>query len=190
MGLPAIALSGQINNADEQVLSADLSSMADGDLTGPWLDRCSGQRIGPFSLALTKATDTAGVQVVGAVNLSSGTQIDSDVNDSSVTNIANNDFASAQQIFSPGVLGVMSVANSDRLVACLKAETKTIFASACLGDRILLTIGDTSDGQDLDVELYDAGEVLVDDSLGTGNTEAVQAPEAGDYFILRLLRCL
>ena len=55
--------------------------------------------------------------------------------------------------------------------------------SLSAGDRILLTIGDTSDGQDLDVELYDAGEVLVDDSLSTGNTEAVRAPEAGDYFI-------
>ena len=32
-GFQAISLSGQINNADEQVLSADLSSMADGDVT-------------------------------------------------------------------------------------------------------------------------------------------------------------
>ena len=90
----AIGLSGQINNADEQVLSADLSSMADGDVTAVLsLTDVAGNASAPFSLALTKATDTAGVQVVGAVNVSSGTQIDSDVNESSVTNIANNDFA-------------------------------------------------------------------------------------------------
>lgn len=182
----AISLSGQINNADEQVLSADLSSMADGDVTAVLsLTDVAGNASVPFSLALTKATDTAGVQVVGAVNLSSGTQIDSDVNESSVTNIANNDFASAQQIFSPGVLGgYVSQANSGPSGSLFESGDEDYFrVSLSAGDRILLTIGDTSDGQDLDVELYDAGEVLVDDSLGTGNTEAVQAPEAGDYFI-------
>ena len=182
----AISLSGQINNADEQVLSADLSSMADGDVTAVLsLTDVAGNASVPFSLALTKATDTAGVQVVGAVNVSSGTQIDSDVNESSVTNIANNDFASAQQIFSPGVLGgYVSQANSGPSGSLFESGDEDYFrVSLSAGDRILLTIGDTSDGQDLDVELYDAGEVLVDDSLGTGNTEAVQAPEAGDYFI-------
>ena len=182
----AISLSGQINNADEQVLSADLSSMADGDVTAVLsLTDVAGNASVPFSLALTKATDTAGVQVVGAVNLSSGTQIDSDVNESSVTNIANNNFASAQQIFSPGVLGgYVSQANSGPSGSLFESGDEDYFrVSLSAGDRILLTIGDTSDGQDLDVELYDAGEVLVDDSLGTGNTEAVQAPEAGDYFI-------
>ncbi|MDC3123205.1 S8 family serine peptidase [Gammaproteobacteria bacterium] len=182
----AIGLSGQINNADEQVLSADLSSMADGDVTAVLsLTDVAGNASVPFSLALTKATDTAGVQVVGAVNVSSGTQIDSDVNESSVTNIANNDFASAQQIFSPGVLGgYVNQANSGVSGSLFESGDEDYFrVSLSAGDRILLTIGDTGDGQDLDVELYDAAEVLVDDSVGTGNTESVQAPEAGDYFI-------
>ena len=182
----AIGLSGQINNADEQVLSADLSSMADGDVTAVLsLTDVAGNASVPFSLALTKATDTAGVQVVGAVNLSSGTQIDSDVNESSVTNIANNDFASAQQIFSPGVLGgYVNEADSGASGNLFASGDEDYFrVSLSAGDRILLTIGDIGDGQDLDVELYDAGEVLVDDSVGTGNTESVQAPQAGDYFI-------
>ena len=90
----AIGLSGQINNADEQVLNADLSSMADGDVTAVLsLTDVAGNASVPFSLALSKSTDTAEVQVVGAINVSSGTQIDSDLNESSVTNIANNDFA-------------------------------------------------------------------------------------------------
>jgi serine protease len=55
--------------------------------------------------------------------------------------------------------------------------------SLTTGDRILLTIGDTGDGQDLDMELYDAAQVLVDDSVSTGNTESVQAPGTGDFFV-------
>lgn len=84
-----IGLGGQINNGDERVLSADLSSMVDGDVTSVLsLTDIAGNVSVPFSLELTKATDIAGVQVVGAVKEPSGTLVDSDVDESLVTNIA------------------------------------------------------------------------------------------------------
>ena len=182
----AVRLAGQISNAVGEELIADLSNLVDGEVTAVLiLTDAVGNVSAPFSLVLTKVTNTTEVRIGGAVNASSGTQIDSDVNESSVTNIANNDFASAQQIFSPGVLGgYVNEADSGASGNLFASGDEDYFrVSLSAGDRILLTIGDIGDGQDLDVELYDAGEVLVDDSVGTGNTESVQAPQAGDYFI-------
>ena len=80
--------------------------------------------------------------------------------------------------------GYVNQANSGVSGSLFESGYEDYFrVSLSAGDRILLTIGDNSDGQDLDVEPYDAAEVLVDDSVGTGNTESVQAPAAGDYFI-------
>ena len=53
--------------------------------------------------------------------------------------------------------------------------------SLMAGDDITLTIAES--GADLDLELYDVGRVLVDDSLGTGNTESVTAPSGGNFYI-------
>jgi serine protease len=182
----AVRLAGQISNADGQELSLDLSNMVDGEVTAVLiLTDAAGNVSAPFSLVLTKATNTTDVRIGGAVNVSSGTQIDSDVNESSVTNTANNDFASAQQVFAPGVLGgYVNQANSGAAGNLFASGDEDYFrVSLTTGDRILLTIGDTGDGQDLDMELYDAAQVLVDDSVSTGNTESVQAPGTGDFFV-------
>jgi serine protease len=182
----AVRLAGQISNADGQELSLDLSNMVDGEVTAVLiLTDAAGNVSAPFSLVLTKATNTTDVRIGGAVNVSSGTQIDSDVNESSVTNTANNDFASAQQVFAPGVLGgYVNQANSGAAGNLFASGDEDYFrVSLTTGDRILLTIGDTGDGQDLDMELYDAAQMLVDDSVSTGNTESVQAPGTGDFFV-------
>ena len=183
----AVRLSGQISNADGQDLSADLLTLVDGDLTAVLiLTDAAGNVSMPFELALTKAASATGVQITGAASVSSGTQIDSDVNESSVINVGNNDFASAQKIFSPGVLGgYVNQPNSGEpgnLYA--SGDVSDYFrVSLSAGESILLTISDTAEGQDLDMELYDASRVLVDDSVSTGNTESVQAAASGEFYV-------
>ena len=164
----AVRLSGQISNADGQDLSADLLTLVDGDLTAVLiLTDAAGNVSMPFELALTKAASATGVQITGAASVSSGTQIDSDVNESSVINVGNNDFASAQKIFSPGVLGgYVNQPNSGASGNLFASGDDDYFlVSLSAGESILLTISDTAEGQDLDMELYDASRVLVDDSV-------------------------
>ena len=182
----AVRLSGQISNADGQDLSADLLTMVDGDLTAVLiLTDAAGNVSMPFELALTKAASATGVQISGAASVSSGTQIDSDVNESSVINVGNNDFASAQKIFSPGVLGgYVNQPNSGASGNLFASGDDDYFlVSLSAGESILLTISDTAEGQDLDMELYDASRVLVDDSVSTGNTESVQAAASGEFYV-------
>ena len=182
----AVRLSGQISNADGQDLSADLLTLVDGDLTAVLiLTDAAGNVSMPFELALTKAASATGVQITGAASVSSGTQIDSDVNESSVINVGNNDFASAQKIFSPGVLGgYVNQPNSGASGNLFASGDDDYFlVSLSAGESILLTISDTAEGQDLDMELYDASRVLVDDSVSTGNTESVQAAASGEFYV-------
>ena len=55
------------------------------------------------------------------------------------------------------------------------------FVELANNDQIILTIGE--DSADLDIELYDSTRVLIDDSLGVGNTEVIDVTASGNYFI-------
>ena len=180
----AVSLSGQITQSFSQELTADLSSLNDGDVSALLtLTDPVGNVSNPYRLELIKATSVSDARVGGLVSIASGTQIDLDVNESSVFNVSNNSFDTAQEIFAPGVLG--GYVNQ----AFAGAEGNLLFTgdedffliSMMSGDNITLTIGEN--GADLDMELYNSNQALMADSLGTGNTESMTAPEDGDFYV-------
>ncbi|NCF43633.1 MAG: S8 family serine peptidase [Proteobacteria bacterium] len=180
----AVVLTGQVSDAASLSVSANLSGLADGTISAVLtLTDAAGNASDPFTLALTKAAEMVDARVGGSVNISSGTQIDSDVNEASVTNTANNDFASAQDIFSPGLLGGYVNGSGTGPSGNLFSDGDEDYfrVSLSAGEKILLTIAESD--ADLDIELYDASQILVDDSLGTGNTETLTAPSTGDFYI-------
>lgn len=179
-----VVLSGQVDTTNDLELRADLAGLADGVLTAVLtLTDAAGNDSVPFSLSLKKAADVGPVRVGAQIKVASGTQIDSDVNDVTVTNVANNSFADAQEIFAPGVLGgYVNQAGSGVSGTLFDSGDEDFFlVNLSAGDNILLTIPQSS--ADLDAELYDSARTLVDDSLGTGNTESLTAPVAGQFFI-------
>ena len=179
-----VSLSGQITDSLSQALTADLASLADGDVSAVLtLTDAIGNISDPYRLDLLKVTGTSGAQVGGSVNIASGTQIDFDVNASSAFNVPNNGFDTAQEIFAPGVLGgFVNEAGSGADGQLISTGDEDFFlVSLTSGDTITLTIAENS--ADLDMELYDSSQALVDDSLGTGNTEFMTAPAAGDFYV-------
>ena len=179
-----VVLTGQVFDGASQSITANLSGLVDGNISAVLtLIDAMGNVSAPYTLALTKAQEMVDARVSGSVNISSGTQIDSDVNEASVANTANNDFASAQDIFSPGLLGGYvngpSAGPSGNLFSDGDEDYFRVSLSA--GEKILMTIAESD--ADLDIELYDASQALVDDSLGTGNTEMLTAPSGGDFYI-------
>ena len=178
------SLSGQITQSLSQRLTADLSSFTDGDVSAVLtLTDPLGNRSEPYRLGLFKATGVSEARVGGSVNISSGTQVDLDVNESSTLNVPNNRFDTAQEIFAPGVLGgyVNAVGTGADGSLIASGDEDFFLVSLTSGDSIRLTIAENN--ADLDVELYDNNQVLVDDSLGTGNTESMTAPADGDFYI-------
>lgn len=180
----AVSLSGSVSNASVQALQANLSSLANGQISAVLLlTDTVGNVSEPFTLQLIKAVSANAFVISGSVNVASLTQIDSDVNETSTLPINNNSFADAQLIFSPGALGgyvnqpgTGSAGNSQS-----SGDEDFFSVNLSAGDTVMLTIANTD--TDLDAELYDIGGVLVDDSLGVGNTETLTAPSDGDYFI-------
>lgn len=180
----AVSLSGEITRPFNQTLTGDLSSLVDGDVSAVLtLTDSVGNVSDPFRLDLFKATGVSEAQIDGSVNIASGTQIDLDVNESSMLNVPNNHFDTAQEIFAPGVLGgYVNEANTGSEGNLFASGDDDFFlVSLMAGDKIMLTIAQNS--ADLDMELYDSSRVLVDDSLGTGNTETMSAPADGDFYI-------
>ena len=180
----AVSLSGEITLPFSQALTGDFSSLADGNVSAVLtLTDAAGNVSDPFRLDLFKATGVSAAQISGSVNIASGTQIDLDVNESSMLNVPNNHFDTAQEIFAPGVLGgYVNEANTGSEGNLFVSGDQDFFlVSLMSGDKITLTIAQNS--ADLDMELYDSSRVLVDDSLGTGNTETMSALADGDFYI-------
>ena len=176
---PVVSLSGQITRSLSQELTADLSSLADGDVSAVLtLTDPAGNLSDPYRLQLQKASGQAGARVSGSVNIASGTQNDLDINEESASNVSNDSFDAAQEIFAPGVLGgYVNEAGTGASGNLFSSGDEDFFlVSLMAGDDITLTIAES--GADLDLELYDVGRVLRDDSLGTGNTESVTRPPA------------
>ncbi len=180
----AVSLSGRITQPFSQELTADLSSLTDGDVSALLtLTDPVGNVSNPYRLELIKATNVSDARVGGSVSIASGTQIDLDVNESSVFNVPNNSFDTAQEVFAPGVLGgYVNQASSGAEGNLLSTGDEDFFLVSLMSDdNITLTIAEN--GADLDVELYDSNQALVADSLGTGNTESMTAPADGDFYI-------
>ena len=179
-----VSLSGQITQSFSQELTADLSSLAGGDVSAVLtLTDPAGNLSDPYRLQLQKVSDLASARVGGSVNIASGTQSDLDVNEESVSNVSNDSFDAAQEIFAPGVLGgyVNETFTGASGSLFSSGDEDFFWVSLMAGDDIRLTIAES--GADLDVELYDSSRLLVDDSLGAGNTESMTAPSDGDFYI-------
>lgn len=125
--------------------------------------------------------------VSGEIQILASSAVDTDVNDVlSVPNVSNNSASSAQMIPLPVSLG--GFANlpgtgptSGRLFA--SGDSSDFYAiSAAGGERVVLDVGNHP-GADLDLRLWDAGNVLVDASVGFNATETLVLPSAGDYFL-------
>ena len=179
-----IVRTGRIVNASSTSIQVDLSTFANGQVSATLvLTDAAGNSSPAFFLALTKTGSLGPFNVNGSVRISPGTQIDSDVNDTTTTIVSNNDFTNAQQIFSPGMLGgyvnLPNTGESGHLD--VSGDDDYFFVELAARDQIVLTIGE--DSADLDIELYDSTRVLVDDSLGMGNTEVIDVTASGNYFI-------
>jgi len=133
--------------------------------------------------------------VSGTVRILNSTAVDADVNDRLTIAGDNNSFAQAQALPVPVTIGGFAnvagsdVPNGDR--SNLGEPTGNLvnpgdpadFYRVSLngGEVIALTIAET--GADLDLRLWDQAQNLVDASLSLGQTETIDVPAAGDYFI-------
>ncbi len=175
---------GTIVNAPSTTLQLDFSGFSDGQVAGTLvLTDTAGNSSPPFTLALIKTGNLGPFNITGSVLISPGTQIDSDINDVTTTVIANNNFTDAQEIFAPGMLGgyVNQPNTGESGNLDVSGDEDFFFLQLANNDQIVLTIGD--DSADLDIELYSSAQVLVDDSLGVGNTEVIEVNGPGDYYI-------
>ena len=141
----------------------------------------------------TRTIQVRGLSVSGEVQILSSSAVDSDVNDRLTTAVPNNDFATAQRLGNPALLGGYvnlpgtgpidddgNTLTSGNLFT--SGDSADVYAVSLGGNElILLTIGESD--ADLDLELWDAQGNFLDASAGVQNTESLTVDTAGDYFI-------
>ncbi len=137
--------------------------------------------------------NTETYSVSGAILAANNSFIDSDVNDIYADYDSNDTFADAQTIPNPAILGGYVntpgtgwVGDGGQVGRSYSSGDLKDFYSVTLtsNQTITLYIADYSDTQpDFDLYLYDKNESIVDSSTGTGATETVTAPAAGDFYI-------
>ncbi len=141
----------------------------------------TGSRTGTITVNPPVGTFT----VSGSIQILGSSAIDSDVNDINTPAISNNDFDAAQNLPNPvslgGYINLANTGDAGNLFAT--GDSADVFKISLTGNElILLTIGDTNTG-DLDLRIYDENRTLVNESLGTDNTESLDAPAAGTFFV-------
>ncbi|MEE4660974.1 MAG: S8 family peptidase [Halieaceae bacterium] len=122
----------------------------------------------------------------GTINVPPTSRVDSDVNNDFAPLVSNSSFALSQPLTAPVVTGGhVNLPFSGAPGATRQAGDTQDFYRTTLqaGDRITLVIAEDVDANDLDLYLYDAGQELVDASLGTTQFEQLLVPEDGDYFV-------
>jgi len=126
-----------------------------------------------------------GTRISGTVQVLGTSAVDSDVNDRLTTPFPNDDLQTAQPIANPVRLGgfVNLPGTGERSGNFFDdGDPADFFAISLTGNELIrLDIGDAT--ADLDLHLRDAAGNIVDASLTTQNTESVEAPGSGDYFI-------
>jgi len=125
--------------------------------------------------------------VSGSIQILSSSAIDSDVNDISTGITSNDDFATAQNLPNPvslgGYINEPNAGESGNLLS--SGDPADVYRVSLTGNElILLSIGDANSG-DLDLRIYadDPGHTLLNESMGTENTESLDAPGAGSFFV-------
>ncbi|MEX2488742.1 MAG: PKD domain-containing protein, partial [Pseudomonadales bacterium] len=122
----------------------------------------------------------------GSIRILSGSEVDVDTNDTNTTDGDNDDFDTAQPIGNPANVGgyvTESGAGENGLVSTEGDVSDFYRFTSVGGETILLTIGDASPSNDLDLRLYDEDRELKDESLGTDQTESFEIPGPGQYFV-------
>ncbi len=183
----AITRDGDIDATGEQAITVDLTTLVAGVINAELRLTDAVGNVSTRSLQLTKQGPVELHNLTGTIFIAPGTQVDSDVNDISTDVVSNNSFATAQTVAAPGSLGGYVNQPQTGSTGNLRRDGDEDFFLIELeaNDQIVMTIGDhnASTNPDLDLELYDSGQVLVADSLGTGNTEVITVPNAGLYYV-------
>ena len=111
--------------------------------------------------------------------------VDSDVNEPLSPPIANNDFATAQPLRSPTLVGgyVNNPGTGQTGNSFDGGDVSDFYQVDLDGTETLILSIANGDSDDLDLFLYDNGQMLLDASVGFGETESVAAPAAGTFFV-------
>lgn len=125
------------------------------------------------------------VTLSGTIEAVGGVTIDSDVNDPNESYSSNDTFATAQVVTNPvSVGGYLNRADYGAQGRSYSSGDRYDYYEVQLNanERIFLSIGDYDAG-DLDLVIYDMNENRLDSSLGTGNSESLDSPGDGTYFV-------
>lgn len=123
--------------------------------------------------------------VSGTITAAARFVADSDVNDPAATYMPNDAFALAQRIPNPVVIGgYVNLPQTGTEGRSFTNGDPADFFSVDLaaGQAITLYVSEAGIAH-LDLALYDANQVLVDESLGPAAVESVSAPADGTYFV-------
>ncbi len=134
-----------------------------------------------------------GVSVSGEVAILSSSAVDSDVNDRLTAAVSNNDFANAQRLGNPVLLGgYVNLPGTGPLDPSgdpvtsgnlyTSGDDADIYAISLSGNELIL-LSISEPGADLDLALYDAQGNFIDASLSLQATESLIVNTPGDYFI-------
>lgn len=135
--------------------------------------------------ALAPREMVSDLAISGTISIAPASQLDSDINDSATTPLANGEFVSAQLMPSPSIVGgYVNIANegSDGNSFADGDVYDTYRVTLLEGQSVLLLIGSRTDA-DLDLWLYNLDGDVVDSSLSDSSNESVVAPADGEYFI-------
>ena len=148
-----------------------------------------------FTLTCGSAVATATVDVTapptvsvsGNLLIPENVQTDSDTNDVILTPVANNDFATAQAIPNPVLIGgyvTEAGAGSDGPLRANGDVNDVYSASLIQGQVIEVTVANPDpDIDDVDLQLYTEGQALSRESVGTNRVERITVPTTGRYYI-------
>ncbi|MGH8250140.1 MAG: hypothetical protein ACREVI_05510 [Steroidobacteraceae bacterium] len=134
------------------------------------------------SVSITATTGLSGALLVTAIS-----QVDSDSNDNFLAPVSNNSFPDAQSLPNPALLGgyVNQAGSGPAGPVMASGDVSDFYAVSLLENQVIeLTVANTNPGvDDLDLELYSNGQILVDASIGIDRVERLVVPTSGDYYV-------
>ena len=137
------------------------------------------------SQTVTVTDSVTTITLNGVVNILSSSAVDSDLNDRLTNTVANNDFSTAQTLPSTVTLGgFINLPNTGASTGNLfsTGDPADFYQVSLNGDEII-TLDIAQASADLDLRLWDAQENLLDASLGATNTETLEVPGPGTYYV-------
>jgi serine protease len=126
-----------------------------------------------------------GFSLSGTIGVSDNTAVDGDTNDQGATTASNDNFAMAQELPVPVVLGgyVNQPASGASGNSFETGDPSDFFKLTCgSGQSIFLSFSDDA-SIEIHLYLYDDARRLVDTSRGDGNTQSLAITAAGTYYL-------